>query len=135
MELKLLKKKINGFRGSDGSIRNMSPEVLLELRQTWKSFTGSQEQFRSELGIRTGTLRNLLIESVGSETSVERDFQGPTGEGGGMVELSYAGGSKVLRFPGVDSLTEFLRSMIFGHKQTRILICKEPTDMPYFTRA
>ena len=126
MELMLLKKKIDGFRGSDGSIRNMSPEVLLELRQTWESFTGSQEQFRSELGIRTGTLRNLLIESkklnhvlasggalglapVGSETSVERGSQGPTGEAGGMVELSYDGGSKVLRFPSVDSLMEFLR--------------------------
>ena len=63
MDLMILKKKIDGYRDGGGSIKNVPPELLLELRQTWEHYTGSAEEFRSELGVRIGTLRNLLIES------------------------------------------------------------------------
>jgi hypothetical protein len=63
MDIVILKKKIDGYRDSAGSIKNMPPELLLELRQTWEHYTGSPEQFRSDLGVRAGTLRNLLKES------------------------------------------------------------------------
>jgi len=126
MELMILKKKIDGFRGSDGSIRKLSPELLWELRQAWESFTGGQDQFRSELGIRTGTLRKLLVESkklnhvlasggamglapIGSESAEEESSQGSAEGKGAAVELSYDGGSKIIRFPSVDLLVEFLR--------------------------
>ena len=60
MDSMILKKKLDGFRTSNGSMRDVSPEVLWELRQAWENFTGPIDQFRSELGIQTGTLRNLL---------------------------------------------------------------------------
>jgi hypothetical protein len=63
MDMTILKKKIDGYRDSGGSIKNVPPELLLELRQTWEHYTGSPEQFRSELGVKIGTLRKLLIES------------------------------------------------------------------------
>src|SRR5680860_76383 len=63
MDMTILKKKIDGYRDSGGSIKNVPPELLLELRQTWEHYTGSSHQFRSELGVRAGTLRNLLIAS------------------------------------------------------------------------
>jgi hypothetical protein len=121
----ILKKKIDGFRISDGRIRNMPPELLLELRQTWESFTGSQDQFRSELGVKTGTLRKLLTESkklnhilassgaMGMVPEGEAALESATPEiaglGGRGVELSYDQGSKIIRFPSVDTLLEFLR--------------------------
>lgn len=132
MDLIILKKKIDGYRSANGSIKNVSPELLLELRQTWEHFTGSPDEFRSELGVRTGTLRNLLKESkklnhvIASAGSVElmavdhdgdaraadqeqvpqeRDNRLPSNS----VELVYDRGAKVIRFPNVDLLVDFLR--------------------------
>jgi hypothetical protein len=131
MDLMILKKKIDGYRVANGCIKNVSPELLLELRQTWEHYTGSSEAFRAELGIKTGTLRNLLIESkklnhviasagavgLAVENGVEPNQ--PTGEeaaqssGNGLpgsaLELVFDQGTKVLRFPNVDLLIDFLR--------------------------
>ena len=128
MDLMILKKKIDGYRATNGSIKNVPPELLLELRQTWEHYTGSSEQFRSELGVKTGTLRNLLIESKklnhviasvgavglavesGSESSQERPVQSDrNGVPEDMLELVFDQGTKVIRFPSVDLLIEFMR--------------------------
>lgn len=128
MDLVILKKKIDGYRDSGGSIKNVPPELLLELRQTWEHYTGSVEQFRSELGVKIGTLRNLLTESkklnhfIASVGAVELAVTGGS-EGGGpeqplpeengisknMLELIFDHGSKVIRFPSVDLLIDFMR--------------------------
>lgn len=127
MDLVILKKKIDGYRDSGGSIKNVSPELLLELRQTWENYTGSAEEFRSELGIRIGTLRNLLIESkklnhviasagaVGlavegaSEEASEQAHSQENGTSRNTLELVFDHGSKVIRFPNVDTLIDFMR--------------------------
>jgi len=124
MDLVILKKKIDGYRDAAGSIKNVPPELLLELRQTWEHYTGTPEQFRSELGVRTGTLRNLLIESrklnhvIASAGAVGLAIEGSTSEQthssgneppASAVELSFDNGSKVIRFPNIDILIEFMR--------------------------
>lgn len=128
MDLVILKKKIDGYRDAAGSIKNVPPELLLELRQTWEHYTGSAEQFRSELGVRTGTLRNLLIESKklnhviasvgavglsiegGSESSPpDQTHSSGNGVSSSALELSFDCGTKVIRFPSVDLLIEFMR--------------------------
>jgi hypothetical protein len=128
MDLVILKKKIDGYRDASGSIKNVPPELLLELRQTWEHYTGSAEQFRSELGVRTGTLRNLLIESkklnhvIASAGAVGLAIEGGSengppdpshSSGNGLsshaLELSFDSGTKVIRFPTVDLLIEFIR--------------------------
>ena len=128
MDLVILKKRIDGYRDSGGSIKNVPPELLLELRQTWEHYTGSVEQFRSELGVKTGTLRKLLIESkklnhviasagavglVGEELSEGSGPDQPnsvdTGAAVSQLELVFDHGSKVIRFPSVDHLIDFMR--------------------------
>jgi hypothetical protein len=128
MDMIILRKKIDGYRDSGGSIKNVPPELLLELRQTWEHYTGSVEQFRSELGVRMGTLRNLLKESKklnhviasagavglvvegGSDGSVSEQ---PNSDGIGVsrnvLELAFDNGTKVIRFPSVDALIDFMR--------------------------
>jgi hypothetical protein len=127
MDLMILKKKIDGYRAANGSIKNVPPELLLELRQTWEHYGGSAEQFRSELGVKTGTLRNLLIESrklnhviasagaVG--LSIEEEGKGGhsveqqavCSTGSGALELVFDQGTKMIRFPSVDVLIDFMR--------------------------
>lgn len=129
MDLMILKKKIDGYRVANGSIKNVPPELLLELRQTWEHYTGSPEQFRSELGVKTGTLRNLLVESkklnhviasagvVGLVPESAEENMVP-GQGytqntakntDTALELVFDHGTKVIRFPSVDLLVDFLR--------------------------
>lgn len=130
MELIVLKKKLDGYRDSGGSIKNVPPELLLELRQTWEQHTGSPEQFRSELGVKVGTLRKLLVDSKklnhviasaggvglaleGEDGGEEESAEQPHSNGNDVlkntVELSFDNGTKVIRFPNVDILVEFLR--------------------------
>ena len=126
MELAVLRKKLDGFRIANGSIQKVSPEVLWELRQCWENFTGSPDEFRRELGVKQGTLRNLLVESKklnhvrasadGLElgaTSAEGEQSLPnTGAipaSGNVLELVFDRGEKVIRFPNVDTLLEFLK--------------------------
>lgn len=123
MDLMILKKKIDGYRAANGSIKKLPPELLLELRQTWEHYTGSADQFRSELGVKTGTLRNLLLESkklnhviasagaVGlmAEGAEEKTTSSQVNTGGQSLELLLDQGSTVIRFPSVDVLMDFLR--------------------------
>ncbi len=129
MDLMILKKKIDGYRAANGCIKKLPPELLLELRQTWENYAGTPEQFRSELGVKTGTLRNLLVESkklnhviasagaVGlvvqnaeeSAMSDQGHIQSIVSSQGDMLELVFDHGTKVIRFPNVDTLVDFLR--------------------------
>jgi hypothetical protein len=128
MDLVILKKRIDGYRDASGSIKNVPPEILLELRQTWEHYTGSPEQFRSELGVKIGTLRKLLIESkklnhviasagavgLAIEGDGERDTPDQSHSYGNEVsrntlELCFDNGTKIIRFPSVDLLIDFMR--------------------------
>jgi hypothetical protein len=126
MELAILKKKIDGFRAPNGSIQKVSPEVLWELRQAWENFTGAPEEFRRELGVKQGTLRNLLVESKKlnhvmasaggldlAGTSGENNSSANEAPGGdaprSSLELVYDRGEKIIRFPSVDTLIDFLK--------------------------
>jgi hypothetical protein len=122
MDLTILKRKIDGFRVGNGTIKQLSPEVLLELRQAWENFPGPIEQFRSELGMKVGTLRNLLVESkklnhvLASGGAVELGSLEPeeiATQLGSVpsraVELVFDNGQKVIRFPDLDMLCDFLR--------------------------
>jgi hypothetical protein len=82
------------------------------------------DQFRSELGIRTGTLRNLLVESkklnhviasagmMAIDQGAEAETNSQSLDNGAplnMLEFVYDRGEKVIRFPNVDLLVDFLR--------------------------
>ncbi len=123
MDLIILKKKIDGFRSGNGQLQNVPPELLLELRQSWENFRGPAEEFRRELGMKIGTLRKLLIDSkklnhvLASSEAVDLSemVEQPPGSAEKSVntlkalELVYDGGSKVIRFPDIEMLLEFLK--------------------------
>lgn len=123
MELVILKRKIDGFRLGNGQLQNVPPELLLELRQAWENYSGEMEVFRRTLGMKVGTLRKLLAESkklnhvLASAGALGLDEPG-TSQGqlqaeaiasGNGLELVYDNGSKVIRFPSLEVLLEFLK--------------------------
>ena len=123
MDLLILRKKMDGFRSGNGHFQNVPSELLLELRQAWENYAGSPAQFRRELGMKVGTLRKLLIDSkklnhvlasagaLGLEAGSEQTqaIGESTEMAKGHLELAYDQGSKVIRFPDVNTLIEFLR--------------------------
>lgn len=118
MDLLILRKKIDGFRMGNGQLRNVSPELLLDLREAWEHHTGSAEEFRREVGMQVGTLRRLLVESkklnhvLASAEAVGMTAPPSSGESQGSgktLELVYDGGKKIIRFPDVGMLIEFLK--------------------------
>ena len=120
MDLMILKKKIDGYRSANGSIKKLQPELLLELRQTWEHYTGTPEQFRSELGVKMGTLRNLLKESkklnhvlAGADAlglaPIDQARVEEASLPGIVIEVTIVDGAKVIRFPTVDLLVDFMK--------------------------
>jgi len=123
MDLEILKKKISTYRGDDGKVRNVSDELLLEFLRTWEQWTASGTEFARAIGIN----RNAISKLVGKAKRLRREghFE-PEGfkeiklEGGGEsvagmgpgpcigIELGLPDG-RVIRFPAVDPLLEFLK--------------------------
>ena len=124
MDLEILKKKVDGFRSGNGQLQKLPAELLLELRTAWEHYKGPADGFRRELGMKAGTLRNLLVASkklnhvlASAETVglTEEGLQSGTGRPSELsisaqpLELVYDGGSKVIRFPDIGTLIEFLK--------------------------
>jgi hypothetical protein len=124
MDLMILRKKIDGFRSGNGQLQKVPADLLLELRQSWENYSGTPEEFRRELGMKLGTLRKLLVESKKLNhvlaSSEAMGLASPDGEVnpevannpiyvGSHLELVINEGSKVVRFPNIDILIEFLR--------------------------
>jgi len=119
MDLQILKKRIDGFRAGNGQLQKVPSELLLELRQAWEHHTGPADVFRRELGMKVGTLRKLLVESkklnhvLASAEAVGLSTEEQTAETvehqGGSLELVYDGAQKLIRFPNVEVLIDFLK--------------------------
>jgi len=121
MDLEILKKKISTYRTDGGLVKNVGDEVLLELLEAWEQWTGSAREFARSLGMN----RNSIPKLIGKAKKLKRegfpsgDFKEIKIVGAGSaardtggacqgIELCWDQG-KVIRFPQVDSLLEFLK--------------------------
>ncbi len=124
MDLIILKKKIDGFRLGNGQLQKVPTELLYELRQAWENHTGPAEAFRRELGMKVGTLRKLLVESkklnhvlassdaIAMSSDEQEQIDAIEEPKVSCLELVYEGNAKVIRFPSVDILIDFLRKAV-----------------------
>lgn len=122
MDLEILKKKISSYRDDGGRVRNVSDELLLEILGAWEQWTGPGREFARAIGLN----RNAIPKIIGKAKRLKRegfpagDFKeiqiAGTGPSFGSlepcqgIELSWDQG-KVIRFPQVDQLVEFLKKV------------------------
>jgi hypothetical protein len=120
-----LKKQLSTFRSPKGIIKNVSNEVYFELLKAWESWTGSSKEFYSSIGVSKTQAAGVL----GKAKRLQRDgafgtmefsevkigellpgILGSAGSGGPCtaIELNWEGG-KVIRFPYVEQLLDFLK--------------------------
>lgn len=116
----ILKKKLSTYRSSEGYLVGVSAEVLQELLRAWEQWTGKSKDFYRAIGVSQKQIAFLL----GKAKKLKREGHFPAEEfqeiastgvvAGGPaapctgIELVWDGG-KIIRFPSVEPLMEFLK--------------------------
>lgn len=121
MELETLKKKISTYRTESGKITRISDELAMELLVAWEQWTGPARSFYTAIGADHRKMAKIL----GKAKKMKREGQFPAEEFKEIklsnieasqystapcsgIELSLDQG-KIIRFPQVDQLIEFLK--------------------------
>lgn len=123
MDLEILRKKISTFRGDGGRVRITESSLLMEILLAWEQWQGPIKEFYRAIGVsQTG-----MASIIGRAKKLRREGQFPAEEfkeikvegvspvvGGAApcigIELCWDQG-KVIRFPQVDQLLEFLKKV------------------------
>jgi hypothetical protein len=122
MDLEILNKKVSSYRDDGGRVRKVSDELLLEILHAWEQWTGPARGFSSAVGVSPKGISSIIgkAKKLKREGFPAGDFkeikieggQSPSGLSGPCtgIELSWDQG-KVIRFPQVDQLVEFLKKV------------------------
>ena len=117
MELETLKKKLSTFKTDKGYLKNVSNDLLLEILSAWENWSGSSKKFYRGIGSHQKSLAKLLgkakrLKREGYESPVFEEVRFDSSPGDiqmtAAIEMVLDGG-RVLRFPTVDTVVDFLK--------------------------
>lgn len=126
MDLEVLKKRISSYRTPSGRITSLPDDLLCEVLLAWEQWTGPASGFYSALGADYRKMASLISrakklkregrfpEESFKDNKIEESPSNllslPVGPCQG-VELLWDNG-KLIRFPYVDNLIEFLKKVV-----------------------
>ncbi len=122
MELEVLNKKVSSYRDNGGRVRKVSDELLLEILDAWEQWSGPAKGFYTALGVSAKGISSIIGKAkklkregfpAGDFKEVKIDGAGPSSASTGPclgIELQWDQ-SKIIRFPQVDQLLEFLKKV------------------------
>ncbi len=118
MDYEVMKKKLDAYRKPSGQFRRVNGDLLIELLRMWETHTGSSAEFAKMLGMKRKQLSRLVQTARKIATTTEavdpafHELQSqPADEGvkpGSGIEMVW-GSDKIIRFPTVDTLMDFLK--------------------------
>lgn len=120
MDNTILKKKLSTFRSKEGYLIGVSADVMHELLRAWEGWTGKSKDFYRSIGVNQNQIAFLLGKAKKMAREGEfpaeafKEVQLPMGAAGRAgspctgIELQLDGG-RIIRFPGVEPLIEFLK--------------------------
>jgi hypothetical protein len=122
MDLEILKKKISTFRGEGGRVRITDEPLLMEILLEWEQWKGPSKEFYRAIGVSQTGMASIIGRAKklrreghfpAEEFKEVKVVEGSGGFAGGAgpcsgIELGLTDG-KVIRFPQVDQLLEFLK--------------------------
>jgi hypothetical protein len=122
MDLEILNKKVSSYRDNGGRVRKVSDELLLEILDAWEQWSGPAKGFYTALGVSAkgissiiGKAKKLKREGFPTEGFKEIQIDGAGSSAGPAVPCTavelYWDRGKVIRFPQVDQLVEFLKKV------------------------
>jgi len=118
----VLKKRLNTFKSEKGVIRNVSNDVVMDVLRAWENWPGSAAELYRDLGLSKMQMVVMIQKAkrlVKSGAVVEGEFKeiavnaAPGILGAAPcsgIELSWEQG-KVIRFPQVEQLIDFLKKV------------------------
>jgi hypothetical protein len=121
MDLGVIKKKISTYRSTDGKLRKVGDELLMEVLAAWEQWTGPAGGFYSAIGVDhrkmaslIGRAKRLKQEGYGISEFKEMEVEGQNH--GNVIPLLPCNGAeviwndgKIIRFSQMDLLLEFLK--------------------------
>jgi hypothetical protein len=120
MDLIILKKRLSTFKTDGGRVQNVSDELLLDILRAWESWTGKAKEFCGGLGLSQQSVSNMIrkakklsrdgASSDFKEVNIESILGAPSGVIV-AIEVIWDNG-KVIRFPHVDQLIDFLKKVV-----------------------
>ena len=121
MDTVTLHKKLSTYLSESGRLLNVSEEVMFEVLITWEGWQGTAKEFYKAIGFSYPQMAKILGKAkklkreghFGDAHFKELQLQGdnqslPVNFTGQFIELTWEGG-KVIRFPHVDQLLEFIK--------------------------
>ncbi len=120
MDNAILRKRINTFKSSKGTIKNMNNDVIIEVLRAWEQWPGSSADLYRELDIKKGQLSSIIkrakkiinsgviVESEFKEIEIEESCPVPISASGCGIELVWDG-DKIIRFGDATLLLDFLK--------------------------
>ena len=106
------------YKSAKGTLKDVSNDVVFEVLRAWENWPGTAADLYRELGLSKMQMVTMIQKAkrlVKSGTVLESEFKEIAISGGAPqngpcqgIELGLSDG-KVIRFPAVDSLLEFLK--------------------------
>ena len=125
MDMEVLKKRISSYRTPKGRITSLPDDLLCEILIAWEQWTGPSSGFYSALGADFRKMASLIgrakklkreghfPEESFKEIKIQESPSNLASLAGGPclgVEILWDGG-KLIRFPHVDNLIDFLKKV------------------------
>jgi hypothetical protein len=128
MDTAILRKKLQTFKSGSGQLRNISPELIIEVLRAWEGWTGTSSSLYRELGISkmqmTALLKNgkkLIKERVDvnsdfkeifieSESALSPLSSSSVSSSKCGLEIIWGEGT-ILKFSHVDQMVDFLKKV------------------------
>jgi hypothetical protein len=112
----ILKKRLNSFRSTKGSLVRVPDELIIDIIRAWERWPGSAKTFYSSIGIKREQLASLIKkgkrllkdgkDTLGPFTPI--DIKNPPGQHKVPIILNWDK-KKSIKFYEVDHLIEFLK--------------------------
>lgn len=121
MDMTTLHKKLSTYVSEKGRLSNVGEEVLFEVLNAWEEWQGTAKAFYKAIGFSYKQMASIIgkakkLKRQGhfgdanfKELQIQSESQSPLSNfTGQFIELVWDN-NKVLRFPQVDMLLEFLK--------------------------
>lgn len=112
----VLKKRLNTFKTDGGSLKNVSNDVLIEMLRAYEQWPGSAAEFFRDIGLGKNQFavlmkkaKKLCREGFHPESGEFQEIAIPSVSQAPCSAIELVDQGKVIRFPAVDSLLEFLK--------------------------
>ena len=120
MENNVIRKRLNTFKTSEGRLKRVSDDVIIDVLRAWENWNGTTADLYRELGVSRMQMATILkkakklveggmvTDEEFRQVEINSSDEPLPHECNNSIELCWDTG-RVIRFPQVDLLVDFLK--------------------------